>query len=263
MSQELSNNDEGRTGAVEQPHRSNSKCFLLLLPVWVLLGFFGAQLTVEGIVFVLARSGVPFKAIDESVLSSLLASVIYTLTLIFVIALPWLIKKRQTTRQDVGMRRLPSWTDILLAPAGLVIYFLLSALLILGATHLLPGFDADQVQATGFSHLSQRYEYILAFITLVVIAPLAEETLFRGYLFGKLRKTAPLWVAVLITSTLFAVLHGAWNVGIDTFALSVVLCLLRESTGNIWASVLVHMMKNGIAFYILFINPMIFTTLGG
>ena len=114
----------------------------------------------------------------------------------------------------------------------------------------------------GFRQLNQRYEYILAFTTLIIIAPIAEEILFRGYLYGKLKKFVPIWVAILVTSALFGSIHGAWNLAIDTFALSIVLCLLRESTGNIWASILLHMAKNGIAFYILFINPTLFTTLG-
>ena len=81
-------------------------------------------------------------------------------------------------------------------------------------------------------------------------------------MYGKLKKFVPIWVAILVTSALFGSIHGAWNLAIDTFALSIVLCLLRESTGNIWASILLHMAKNGIAFYILFINPTLFTTLG-
>jgi membrane protease YdiL (CAAX protease family) len=54
-----------------------------------------------------------------------------------------------------------------------------------------------------------------------------------------------------------------WNVAADTFALSLVLCTLRQITGNIWAGVLLHMIKNGIAYYFLFINPDLFRTLGG
>jgi membrane protease YdiL (CAAX protease family) len=103
----------------------------------------------------------------------------------------------------------------------------------------------------------------LAFVTLVVVAPIAEEIIFRGYMYGKLKKFVPIWVAILATSLLFGAVHGAWNLAIDTFALSIVLCSLREFTGNIWASILLHMVKNGIAFYILFIYPTLLTTLGG
>jgi membrane protease YdiL (CAAX protease family) len=54
----------------------------------------------------------------------------------------------------------------------------------------------------------------------------------------------------------FGAVHGQWNVAIDVFSLSLIMCGLREITGNIWAGALLHMLKNGLAFYILFINPM-------
>jgi membrane protease YdiL (CAAX protease family) len=46
-----------------------------------------------------------------------------------------------------------------------------------------------------------------------------------------------------------------WAVALDTMVLSLMLCTLREYTGAIWAGVLVHAIKNGLAFYLLFINP--------
>jgi membrane protease YdiL (CAAX protease family) len=236
---------------------------LLALPAWVLGGFLVAQVIVIGIIDSLDVAGALKGWISQATLNTLFSILIYAITLAIVIGLPWLIHHYKTSRSDVGLVRLPSWVDIWLAPTGLVIYFIFSAILILIATHLFPSFNVDQAQDIGFSGLSQKYEYILAFLTLVVVAPVAEEVLFRGYLYGKLRRHVPIWAAILATSILFGAIHGAWNVAIDTFALSVVLCILREMTGNVWASILLHMMKNGIAFYILFINPTIFTTLGG
>ncbi len=161
------------------------------------------------------------------------------------------------------MTRLPSWADIALAPAGFVMYFLVSAVTMYAVTQLVPGFNPDEVQHVGFENLQQYFEYLLAFIILVIVAPLAEEILFRGYLYGKLRKAVPIWIAILITSALFGFIHGRWNVAIDVFILSIVMCGLRELTGSIWAGILLHMIKNGIAFYLLFINPSLLTTIGG
>jgi membrane protease YdiL (CAAX protease family) len=109
----------------------------------------------------------------------------------------------------------------------------------------------------------------LAFFTLVVLAPVAEETLFRGYLFGKLKHSVPVWAAALITSVLFGLVHVAfsaqpdWPLALDTFVLSLMLCTLRQVSGSLWASMLLHMIKNGVAFYILFLSPIISHTMGG
>ncbi|NCQ54337.1 hypothetical protein COV88_01855 [Candidatus Saccharibacteria bacterium CG11_big_fil_rev_8_21_14_0_20_41_19] len=234
---------------------------VLILPIWVLIGFYSAQAVAVNVVALMLALKRPLDSYDSAVVNSSVAAFVYVATLLIVIGIPYLLNRKRTSLADVGLNRLPTWTDIFLTPAALVTYFILSAILIMLATNVLPGFNVNQVQDTGFDQLSARYEYILAFMTLVVIAPIAEEVLFRGYLYGKLKKFVPVWAAIVVTSVLFGFIHGAWNLAVDTFALSVVLCLLRESTGSIWSSILLHMAKNGIAFYILFINPSLLSIL--
>jgi membrane protease YdiL (CAAX protease family) len=233
------------------------------LSVWVFAGFFAAQSIVIVAILGLRQAGVVFTSFNQVVISFILAATVYMLTIGIVIGLPKLIKHLRTTMDDIGLTRLPDWRDILMAPAGFVVYLLASSVLVYTAQQLFPHFDVTQAQDTGFSHLSNRYEYLLAFITLVVIAPVAEEILMRGYLYGKLRRLVPFIAAALLTSIVFGVLHGQLNVGVDVFALSLVLCSLREVTGSIWAGILLHMMKNGLAFYLLFINPSFLHTIGG
>lgn len=234
----------------------------IALPLWVFFGFMLAQAIVVTFVQLLALVGISFSAINESVFQAVASGIIYALSLVVVIGVPWLIKRHRTSREELGLQRLPSWMDLVWAPTGAVAYLILTTLITTAAMAFLPFVDFEQVQDTGFNLISERYEYVLAFIMLVIVAPVAEEILFRGYLFGKLRKYAPVWVAILITSLLFAVVHFAWNVGFDVFALSIVLCLLRVISGSLWPSILLHMMKNGLAFYFLFINPSILSTLG-
>lgn len=236
---------------------------LAWLPLWVVLGYAASQLAVVGVVLALKALGFSFAGINVAVLNTVVAACVYLLSLIFVVGIPWIVKKRTTTKAELGLTRLPSWLDIGLAPVSFIIYLIASGVILLVVRQLFPLFDSLQAQEVGFANLSSRYEYILAFITLVVIAPLAEEVLFRGYLYGKLRKSGPVWLAILITSILFGAVHGQWNVGIDVFVLSIMLCALREITGSIWAGVLLHMMKNGVAFYLLFINPSLLRIIGG
>lgn len=235
----------------------------IALPVWVLLSFVLAQVVTGIIIGLLQLLGVPLDAMNQAVLSTSLSVIVYALSLVITIGLPWLIRRYKTTREELGLQRLPSWLELGITPLAFLVYVFLSAILTAIAMQFLTFIDFEQVQDTGFDQLGQGYEYVLAFITLVVLAPVAEEVLFRGYLFGKLRQHAPVWVAILVTSLLFAAVHGAWNVGIDVFALSIVLCLLRIWLKSIWAPIVLHMLKNGIAFYFLFINPTLLTTLGG
>jgi membrane protease YdiL (CAAX protease family) len=247
-----------------QPQKRNWR-LAVALPLWVVIGFGVAQLLLVGVVFVAQQFGLSLVSVDGPLLQFSLAAIVYILTLLLVIGLPWWLRKHATTKQDIGLARLPTWMDIGLAPAGFIVYFLTAAVLVFVATKIIPGFDSTQVQETGFvqGQLSHYYEYLLAFVTLIVIAPLAEEVLFRGYLYGKLRKVVPVWVAMLITSVLFGAIHGQWNVAVDVFGLSMVACILREVSGSIWAGLLLHMLKNSVAFYVLFINPTFLHTIGG
>lgn len=229
-----------------------------LVFAWVAVAYaFVQSITLGVVVWLRDLDNSPLNFINGPVLNTIFSASVYLLTLIVVVGVPWLIRRRTTTRSELGLQRLPSWLDIGLAPAGFIIYFIISAILITIFAALIPGIDIEQVQQNGFENIGQRYEYILAFATLVVVAPLAEEILFRGYLYGKVRTKIPIWAAALLVSLIFAVVHMQWNVGIDVFALSIVLCALREITGSIWSGVLLHMLKNGVAFYFLFVNPLI------
>lgn len=249
------------SGAEKRGKAGRNWWMLLALPSWVLICFFVAQVIVAVPLVIVESLELSVSAIDPSVLNTIASAIIYVITILLVAVLPYKIKKIKTSKSEIGLNRLPNWMDIAITPAGFIAYIVFSAILVFITTSIFPGFDIDQAQNIGFDNLSKQYEYILAFFTLVVIAPVAEEVLFRGYLYGKLKKYVPLWIAVIATSLLFGAIHGNWNVIIDTFALSVVLCVLRELTGSIWASILLHMLKNGIAFYVLFIYPSLLTTL--
>lgn len=227
-----------------------------MLPLWLVVSLGLSYEATLAVLYTLHFMGVSFVGINSVVFDAMAAAAIYLFALAFAIGLPWLFKK-YTTREELGATRLPSWGDIGLAPVAFIVYFLASALLVYVASQIIPGFDVSQVQYVGFSRLSRSYEYVLAFTTLIVIAPVAEELLFRGFLYGKLRQRLPIWLAAVVTSLVFGFVHGQWNVGVDVFALSLVLCSLREITGNIWAGMLLHMLKNSVAFFMIFIVPML------
>ncbi|MEO7904797.1 MAG: type II CAAX endopeptidase family protein [Candidatus Saccharimonadales bacterium] len=255
-----------RANVPSVPRRS--RWLIVGLPLWVLLGFVVANVVLVGLLIAMQALNVPVDSINSTVFNTLLAVVVYVFSLAIVVGLPWVTMRRRTTRREMGIDTLPKWSIILLTPLAFVVYSVVSALLIYTVSRFVAGFDVGQAQSIGFSDLTQGYQLLLAFITLVILAPVAEEALFRGYLFGKLRRLSPFWVATLMTSVVFAALHLPgdsalqWNVAIDVFALSIILSVLREKTGSIWAGVLLHMLKNGLAFYILFINPSILTTIG-
>jgi membrane protease YdiL (CAAX protease family) len=120
----------------------------------------------------------------------------------------------------------------------------------------LPGVDLAQPQENGFEGVRQWHELVAAFVALVVLAPVFEEIIFRGYLFGQLRRRAGFVVSALVTSLVFAVVHLQLNVGLDVFALSLMMCVARERFDSIYPTILMHMFKNLLAYMLLFILPL-------
>lgn len=177
----------------------------------------------------------------------------YTAGLLLCILVPTKVSKKfATSREELGLLGLPTWTDLGLAPIGFIVY-LIGAALLTALFSIFPWFVIDQAQDVGFSNLFSTPDRIVAFISLAIIAPIAEEILFRGWLYGKLRAKLSLPVAMILVSVLFGILHGQWNVGVNVFAMSLVLCGLREITGTIWSGIILHIIKNAIAFYLLYV----------
>lgn len=153
---------------------------------------------------------------------------------------------------DMGVQHTPTFVDIGLAPVGYVAYIMI-AMVLTSIMSMFAWFNAGESQDVGFGYFITDLDRIWAMLAIVFIAPLAEELIMRGWLYGKLRRKWNVLPAMLITSLAFAVLHGQWNVGVSVFALSMVLCTLREITGTIWSGILLHMLSNGIAFYMLYV----------
>lgn len=234
------------------------------LPAWVLSGFVLAAVLVGIVDETLVGVGaLPEGSVSGSVYNTVIAALVYVVTLIIVIGVPLWVLKSRTTRAELGLTRLPNWTDIWLTPIAFIGYTVVAAILMAVAAGLFPGFDVEQAQETGFENLSQYYEYVLAFVTLVIIAPIAEELLIRGYLYGKMRAITGVVTAAIVSSLLFSLMHFQWNVALNVLPLGIAMVILREMTGSIWAGVLLHMLKNGIAYYLLFVNPSILNTIGG
>ncbi len=169
------------------------------------------------------------------------------------------LRHRKTTIRALGFRRAPEFGDVWKAVVGYLIYFA-ALILVTSIATALVHLNMDQKQELGFDTVVSAGDKIMTFISLVILPPLAEETLFRGFLFTGLRQKFSFWPAAIVVSVIFASLHLAqssegilWVAGIDTLVLSVILCWLREKTGNLWAGIFVHAFKNGIAFVVLYV----------
>lgn len=180
---------------------------------------------------------------------------------VFTLWLLWrFIKRRHAGLADLGLKK-PKAADIGYALAGFFIYFVIYIIVIQLVQAFIPGLNLDQKQELGFSMDTTGGLLGLIFISLVILPPIAEEILVRGFLYTGLRTKLRKIDAAIVASLLFGAAHlqaGSgngllWVAALDTFILSLVLVYLRDKTDRLWASIYLHMMKNGLAFAVLFI----------
>ena len=81
-----------------------------------------------------------------------------------------------------------------------------------------------------------------------VVAPLAEEVFFRGYLYAGLRARYGKLAGALGSSVLFAIVHLSPGVLVPILVMGIIFALLYERTGSIWPCIALHSAVNGAAF---------------
>jgi membrane protease YdiL (CAAX protease family) len=89
-----------------------------------------------------------------------------------------------------------------------------------------------------------------------VLAPIAEELYFRGFVFRSYMQTKHPAVAYIATSLLFAMLHLNLPALLPILVMSLIFCYAYKRTGSIVPSVVGHSVNNVAAFSVLyFSNP--------
>ena len=88
---------------------------------------------------------------------------------------------------------------------------------------------------------------LLFLIIVGLIAPLLEEIIFRGFLFGTLRNSFGPRRSMIYSSLLFAALHQSLTAFLPIFFLAMVLAYLYEKSGSLWPSIILHMANNTVA----------------
>jgi uncharacterized protein len=88
-------------------------------------------------------------------------------------------------------------------------------------------------------------------VLVTVIAPIAEETFFRGYFFGALRNWRGPWPAALLTGIVFGAIHAGSAPVVFLLPLAILgfmLCVVRWRTGSLLPCIALHAFNNALAF---------------
>lgn len=111
--------------------------------------------------------------------------------------------------------------------------------------------DKPQEVVTLISDLESVIPLLGFFVLAVILAPLAEELIFRAAIYGFLKKRLSRWAALLISSFAFALLHANLASFLPLLFLGVVLTLVYEASGHIRVPILLHALFNAHQLLVL------------
>ena len=249
----------------------------LAVAVWVLLPGFqgkeaaqrhlgshrlelGAWLTVIVLNALITLPLAPFLHIEQGLTGgTFLVIALSTDIPMLVIVYVRLIMPGALTWRDLGLRPLPlDYTLRMGLAAGLGGLVVIDAI---GTFLTQFGLRPNQMDQFEFVLSEGPLSFALLLIAAAVIAPFVEELFFRGFLFGVYRRKQPVWLAYVVSSVLFTILHlepnrmnvsqmAALSVGI--FLLALILTWVYDHTGSLYPGMIAHAINNAtglILFY--------------
>ncbi|HLI48336.1 MAG TPA: CPBP family intramembrane glutamic endopeptidase [Chthonomonas sp.] len=170
----------------------------------------------------------------------------------------WLIRRRNLTLQQAGFRPptpsellfIAPWLGIGVFVMGSVIGRVQQELLTALFPHASWLLHNQGLAEHIFRQLHgwQRFGFV---IIGAVLAPVAEETLFRGGIYASLRNRLGIGWGLTISSLLFAIAHLDPLEFVPIFFIGMALALVYEKTRSLWMSMIVHGTNNAMAFFLI------------
>jgi membrane protease YdiL (CAAX protease family) len=148
--------------------------------------------------------------------------------------------------ETLAVRRVPVRSAGMLAAVGLIVILAAEAIL----DPIFNGGEQQGIEPTHGPQTSHQWAAVaVAAVMLVLVAPVAEELVFRGLGFAAFGP-----VAVPVTSLLFAIAHGLPSLVVEVAVAGLVLAELRRRTGSVLPGMAVHILFNGLALVIAFLT---------
>lgn len=148
-----------------------------------------------------------------------------------------------------GLRWKKAYYIIVIAPMGVVYtYLLMFGIDSLGYTEWIVQVFGKEIEVQDALRVYQEADAVvirlLMAISVVIIAPVVEEVVFRGYIYTVTKRYTARIFSTLISAVLFAVVHNYIPGLVPLAFLAILLTISYEITGSLWAPISIHALFN-------------------
>lgn len=182
---------------------------------------------------------------EDTLLFNICQSIILAVLVIF-----WQRKVEKLNWRMMGFRRLKPREIILSVCCGGLICLLL--LLLALAEQCFAEQMTVQALVRAAEEASTRSMIIKICFLSIIVAPISEEIMFRGFIYRKLKDATDERWGIIITSVLFGVLHFDLYRLFSLILAAVGLNILRERYDSLYASMLAHSVWNALMLGLVF-----------
>lgn len=222
----------------------------------IMTGLLAVALTAALLLAILLPSALGVTTIRDLLLSRPLAismgvgGLVYLIGIIATYVI--IVRRERGSWREIGFRA-PPILALLLTPVIFVVQMLLLAIANVILQSIIGPFENPQIDAltdrAGFSWLN----FAAVFIVGAIIAPIAEEMLFRGLLYQWLRNHTGAVAAILLSGAIFSVVHFIPVLFLPLFVVGVVLAAVFELTRSLWITITLHFFQNALGICVIFL----------
>jgi membrane protease YdiL (CAAX protease family) len=164
-----------------------------------------------------------------------------------------IIRPGVLTWQDIGLTSDRAGRYLALGVA--VAFALLTVVGILSASLRAVGIQQTQLRLYEGIRGAPLWQYYLLLAAGSGLAPLAEESFFRGYVFTACWREKGHWQAYLFSAALFAAAHFNLPALLPIFVLGLGFAFVRARTGSLVPTMMAHALNNALALSVIYFAP--------
>ena len=187
---------------------------------------------------------------EDEIYAAMLDADVMTLTLIsglltIAVVLAFYLLRRKKLSEALWLRPVPATTMLTGASLAPAMYFVVIV--------VLTALPAAWTESYGEASSSIDTGSVLGVISVAIVAPIAEELIFRGLVMNRMSRVMPGWLAVLLSAAVFGLCHGELVWFCYAFALGALFGLIDLRAGSVLPSILGHVAFNAIGQIMTFV----------